>query len=78
MCALGQEIVQSYTNDYWLTQKDYDNYEVISYQIEGITFYCPVQGDRVGYEAFPSSPTVAQIGFIGENIADGFYGPQQE
>lgn len=78
LCALGQELVQSYTNDYWLTQKDYDNYEVISYQIEGITFYYPVQGDRVGYEAFPSSPTVAQIGFIGENIADGFYGLQQE
>lgn len=72
ICALGQEIIRSYTNDYWLTQKDYDNYEVIPYQIEGVTFYYPVQGDQVGYKSFPSSPAVAQIGFLGEDIADGF------
>lgn len=72
ICALGQEIIQSYMNAYWLVQKDYDNYEVISYQIEGVTFYYPAQGDQVGYESFPSSPTMAQIGFLGEDIKDGF------
>lgn len=71
--ALGGEIIRSYSNDYWLTQKDYENYEMIPYEIEGATFYYPAQGDRAGYQSFPSSPTVAQIGFLGKDIADGFY-----
>lgn len=76
MCALGKEIVVTYTNDYWLVQKDYENYEVIPYEIEGITFYYPAQGDQVGYAGFPSSPAMAEIGLLGEDIADGFYSLQ--
>lgn len=76
ICALGKEIVVTYTDDYWLVQRDYENYEVIPYEIEGITFYYPVQGDQVGYESFPSSPTIAEIGLLGEDIADGFYSLQ--
>lgn len=71
--ALGKEIVVSYTNDYWITQKDYDNFEVEAYKIENVTFYYPVTGDRVGYESFPSSPTKADIAFLGSEIAEGFY-----
>ena len=73
LLALGGEIIRSYSNDYWLTQKYYENYEVIPYELEGVTFYYPARGDQVGYESFPSSPAVAQIGFLGEDIADGFY-----
>ncbi len=71
--ALGKEIARSYTNDYWICQKDYDNYAVADYEIEGRAFYYPVEGDQVGYESFPSSPARAQIGFLGEDIGDGFY-----
>ncbi len=71
--ALGKEIVRSYTNDYWICQKDYDNYAVADYEIEGRTFYYPIEGDQVGYESFPSSPARAQIGFLGEDIGNGFY-----
>ncbi len=71
--ALGKEIVVSYTNDYWITQKDYDNFEAEAYEIEDVTFYYPVTGDRVGYEAFPSSPAKADIAFLGSEIAEGFY-----
>lgn len=71
--ALGKEIARSYTNDYWICQKDYDNYAAADYEIEGCTFYYPVEGDQVGYESFPSSPARAQIGFLGEDIGDGFY-----
>ncbi len=71
--ALGKEIITSYTNDCWLAQKDYENYAVIPYEIEGVTFYYPVQGDQVGYESFPSSPAMAEIGFLGAGIHDGFY-----
>lgn len=72
--ALGQEIVRDYTNDYWMVQKDYENYETYSYEIDGVTFYLPIEGDQVGYESFPSAPSAPEIGFLGEGIGDGFYG----
>ena len=70
--ALGKEIVVSYRNDYWIAQKDYENYETQSYEINGVTFYYPVIGDQVGYEAFPSAPAKTDVRFLGEGIEDGF------
>ena len=70
--ALGKIIVTSYVNDYWITQKDYDNYETFPYEINGVTFYCPVQGDRVGYVSFPSAASRVEVLFLGETVADGF------
>lgn len=70
--ALGREIVRTYENAYWLVQKDYENYEVLSYEMEGVTFYYPVEGDQVGYDSFPSSPTKAELSFLGEGLEDGF------
>ncbi len=70
--ALARETAGSYVNDYWLVQKDYDNYETRPYEIAGVTFYCPIAGDQVGYSSFPSSPSEAGIGFLGEGISDGF------
>lgn len=71
--AFGREIAAFYVNDYWISQKDYDNFETQSYEIEGYTFYYPVTGDQTGYEDFPSSPVKAQIGLRGKNLKDGFY-----
>ena len=70
--ALGREIVSSYENAYWLVQKDYDEYETDSYLIEDVVFYYPVNGDQVGYEAFPSAPVRTEIEFLGADIEDGF------
>lgn len=70
--ALTREIAGSYVNDYWLVQKDYENYETRSYEIAGVTFYRPAEGDQTGYDSFPSSPSEADIVFLGERIADGF------
>lgn len=70
--ALGHGIVSSYENDHWILQKEYENFEVESCEIEGVTFYYPVAGDQTGYDAFPSAPTKPQIVFLGESIADGF------
>lgn len=70
--ALARETAGSYVNGYWLVQKDYDNYETRPYEIAGVTFYCPIAGDQVGYDSFPSSPSEAGIGFLGEGISDGF------
>lgn len=70
--ALGRGIVASYENDHWILQKDYENFDVESCEVEGVTFYYPVEGDQTGYDAFPSAPTGPQIAFLGEGIADGF------
>jgi hypothetical protein len=71
-CALGGKIVSTYTDDYWLAQKDYENYETMSYEINGVTFYYPVSGDQVGYESFPSAPAKTQVTFLGADVRDGF------
>ena len=70
--ALTREITGSYVNDYWLVQKDYENYETCAYEIAGVTFYCSTEGDQTGYDSFPSSPAEAEILFLGDDIADGF------
>jgi len=69
--ALGRMAVSG-EKGYLLFQKDYENYETCPYEIEGITFYRPVEGDRVGYEAFPSSPQETGAGLLGDGLADGF------
>ena len=70
--AFSREIINSYVNDYWIAQKDYDNYETMSYEIEGVTFYYPKEGDRVGYESFPSAPVKVELQFLGQDIKEGF------
>lgn len=72
MFAFGKEIIAAYDNSYFIVQKDYDNYEVTAYEIERTTFYYPTEGDRVGYEAFPSSPAEADIILRGEDLKGGF------
>ena len=57
---------------YYWNQKEYGSYEKVSYEINGASFYYPQEGDRIGYDAFPSSPAKADIEFRGENIEDGF------
>ena len=70
--AFGIETGKGATAQYLIRQKDYDNYETRPYEIAGVTFYCPIAGDQVGYSSFPSSPSEAGIGFLGEGISDGF------
>lgn len=70
--AFGKELAASYVNDYWICQKDYENYETEHYEIDGVTFYYPVTGDRTGYRDFPSSPAKARIRLRGDTIRDGF------
>lgn len=70
--ALGREIVSSYVNDYWIAQKDYDHYETLSYEIEGLTFYYPESGDQVGYDSFPSVPVRTDVECLGQSLSDGF------
>lgn len=57
---------------FYVMQKDYGQYESVPYEIEEVTFYYPQEGDRIGYEAFPSSTTKVDIEFRGESIKEGF------
>lgn len=57
---------------FYLTQKDYGQYESAVYEINGVSFYYPLEDDRIGYETFPSSTTKVDIEFRGENIEEGF------
>lgn len=69
---LGTYAVKIGSQPYYEKQKDYGSYEYVVYEINGKSFYYPLEGDRIGYDAFPSSPTKADIEFRGENIEQGF------
>lgn len=70
--AFGLEIADGATAEYLLVQKDYENYEAVSYELHGYTFYYPVHGDQTGYDDFPAAPVQAEDIFRGEKIEDGF------
>lgn len=70
--AFAMEVAESATAKYLITQKDYENYETISYELNGYTFYYPENGDQTGYEDFPASPIKAENIFRGDRIEDGF------
>lgn len=61
-------------DEYLVWQQPYGSYEVQSCQIGNETFYYPLNGDRVGYEPFPSSTVQPSVRFRGESIKDGFFG----
>lgn len=70
--AFAGELWQTATGKYLISQKDYDNFETVSYELHGYTFYYPKSGDRTGYTAFPASPVKAEDIFRGDTIEDGF------
>ena len=73
------ENIRSFTPEYFLLQKDYENFETIDYEIHGYTFYYPKEGDRTGYEDFPAAPQKASDSlFLGEQIKDGFASQENE
>ncbi len=59
---------------YYVSQADYGTYALCSYEINGVTFYYPESGDRVGYNAFPAIPRKLSITFRGDGLQDGFTG----
>ena len=62
-------------NSKWLiAQQDYGTYEVATYEVEGTIFYYPTEGDRAGYDPFPSSDKnkSGQIEFIDGSLESGF------
>lgn len=72
MGAFGMEVAESATGEYLVLQKDYENYETIPCEVSGYTFYYPAEGDRTGYEAFPSMPVKREVFLRGDELKDGF------
>lgn len=57
---------------FYVKQQEYGSYQLESYDVEGITFYYPLEGDRVGYDSFPAIPRKTEIVFRDKNINGGF------
>lgn len=72
LAAFGRELMIGYSPEYYIYQKDYDRFDTEEYRIDGIEFYAPAEGDRTGYDAFPSSPAEADIALRGNGLEDGF------
>lgn len=70
--AFGVETGRGLSAGYLVHQKDYENFETISYELHGHTFYYPARGDRTGYEDFPASPVKAEDIFRGQTLEEGF------
>lgn len=70
--AFGGEVVKSADASYLVLQKDYENYETESYEVNGYTFYYPIEGDRTGYNDFPSVPVKKEVIFRGDDLKEGF------
>lgn len=68
----GKEVAAGYSAEFFVHQKEYENFEAQSYMIDGVVFYYPEEGDRIGYDAFPASPSKAAIELRGEGLDDGF------
>lgn len=57
---------------YYLWQQDYNTYEAVSYEVDGVTLYYPESGDRIGYEVFPAAKGRINVKLRGETIEEGF------
>ena len=67
----GREVLGAATSEYLVMQQDYESFEVTEYQVDGSTFYYSTQGDRTGYDPFPSAPQKANIELRGNSLSDG-------
>lgn len=72
LCGLGGYIADTAEQPYYVNQQDYGTYALASYEVNGVTFYYPVTGDRTGYAAFPAIPRETKIIFRGETLKEGF------
>lgn len=66
------ENVLSAKQQYPVLQKDYETFAVKEYNLHGVSFYYPEEGDQTGYHYFPASPVKAEDIFLGDTIKDGF------
>ena len=69
---LIKDDVPRFRAEYLLAQQDYNQYEVEQKIVGEEVIYYPVEGDRTGYYAFPSTPDSDGFTMAGEHFTDGF------
>ena len=69
-----KENVNNFTTDYILRQQDYGKYEAEVFKMGDTVFYNPKEGDRIGYDHFPSAPIPPEpsVLMMGDTLKDGF------
>ncbi len=70
--TFGSEMTGFVTPEYIVWQQGYGEYDLIRYELHGVDFYYPKEGDRTGYDKFPAAPLKAEDIFRGDTIKDGF------
>ncbi|MCR5155737.1 MAG: hypothetical protein K6C96_03520 [Butyrivibrio sp.] len=59
---------------YLVEQQDYGTYSTDTFELGGITFYYPTEGDRVGYYPFPAAThdLTGEVELMGKELKNGF------
>ncbi|MDE7324497.1 MAG: hypothetical protein K2N73_17625 [Lachnospiraceae bacterium] len=74
-------IKQNLTQPYYLCQKNYDTSAMEEYDMNGITIYCPKEGQITGYDYFPSSSygyMIHTTELRGNSLKEGFRSLERE
>lgn len=70
---LGPYVISYSKQPYYMMQQDYGHYEVTSVEVDGQVIFVPVEGDRTGYDIFPTTPNVREnLSLRTSNVKDGF------
>ena len=72
MVAFSYELASSFNTEHLIAQQEYGSYELSTFDMNGYTFYVPVEGDRTGYNSFPAVPYDKGAELITDDIKDGF------
>ena len=71
--GLLQGIGETAGEPYYIRQQGYGSFAAVTYEVDGITIYVPVDGGQIGYDKFPSSPRIQDIELRREgDIRHGF------
>lgn len=70
--GLYEDISRTVHEPYYIVQRDYDRCKAEKREIDGITFYVPLEHGQIGYELFPSSLFANPVELRGEGLKDGF------
>lgn len=57
---------------YYIYQQDYVDSPAETYEVDGVTVYVPTDRGQIGYNKFPSSPIVQDIGLRDGTLESGF------
>lgn len=71
----GVFLKQNVTQPYYFSQKDYDDTEMESYEMDGNTVYYPKEGEINSYHVYPGTCyriMAERTTLMGDNIKDGF------